>query len=762
MAIDKIVAEYRLELDGLRQDVNNLKGQLKSVDDSVNKSADNTNKKLDDIGNNVGGKLPEHFKRLGAAIAAAFAVERITNFAVEAVNLAAKAEGIKRAFDKLNQPNLLDELRTATKGTVSDLQLMTTAVKASNFKLPLDQLARLLKFAQQRAIETGESIDYLVESIVLGISRKSIPILDNLGISATEVQAEFAKTGDMAVAVGNIIDKSMTDAGDATLTMAERQAQLRTSFENLKEDLGTLLIPVFEGLITVIQGSIDKYTELFNRLKSNTNSFQEEYAQTIEYAKQHEFTLDQLNAKADLWNRKMNETSGKESELYQARRDAYNDLIFQLEKSGQTQLKNTTNASNATSNQIGLLEQLKQEIDALTELQNKSNDPAEIKNYTIEIDKLQNRIKELTTVNNGNNKSQEDTNKTLQENIKSLQEYNAELVKLGLAPSVTLDQALKYFEEYDALNKTEQEKEIDAVNKKYEKLLAGADLYGADRAVILRAQEAELKALKDKFAQEEKDKEDKLNEERLTRQKKAADDRLQAEEEALRKQQEKVQSYFNAISGLASGFNELSNSLSESRIAQLDWELDKGLISQEQYDDDLKKIQIREAKREKAIRIFQATIGAAQSLINATTSVPFNPFLVGLVAATNALQLAAIAASPIPAFKDGVIDLKGKGTETSDSNLALLSKGESVMTAKETRKYKPVLEAIRKDRFEDYIMKVYLKQIQGKNKEANSTLDEWLYRSYLAQQKLISATEKQGDKVSRAVREIPKRHRWQA
>ena len=44
---------------------------------------------------------------------------------------------------------------------------------------------------------------------VLGISRKSIPIIDNLGISAQQVQEEFQKTGDFAKAVGNIIDESM-------------------------------------------------------------------------------------------------------------------------------------------------------------------------------------------------------------------------------------------------------------------------------------------------------------------------------------------------------------------------------------------------------------------------------------------------------------------------------------------------------------------------------------------------------------------------
>ena len=38
MAIDKIVAEYRLELDGLRKDFDAVKDQVKSVEETISKS----------------------------------------------------------------------------------------------------------------------------------------------------------------------------------------------------------------------------------------------------------------------------------------------------------------------------------------------------------------------------------------------------------------------------------------------------------------------------------------------------------------------------------------------------------------------------------------------------------------------------------------------------------------------------------------------------------------------------------------------------
>ena len=76
---------------------------------------------------------------------------------------------------------------------------------------------------------------------------------------------------------------------------------------------------------------------------------------------------------------------------------------------------------------------------------------------------------------------------------------------------------------------------------------------------------------------------------------------------------------------------------------------------------------------------------------------------------TGAISLGTAASKPIPAFKKGVIGLQGEGTETSDSIVARLSKGESVITARATKKHKALLEAVNRDQVEKYIMNVYMK-----------------------------------------------------
>lgn len=78
------------------------------------------------------------------------------------------------------------------------------------------------------------------------------------------------------------------------------------------------------------------------------------------------------------------------------------------------------------------------------------------------------------------------------------------------------------------------------------------------------------------------------------------------------------------------------------------------------------------------------------------------------------LSAATIGATAIPQirkFKDGVIDLRGAGTATSDSIDAKLSLGESVMTSKETTTHKPMLKAIRDNRFDEWMNRELIKKI---------------------------------------------------
>lgn len=259
---DNSIAKLRIsELQAYRQKLQTLfDKQLKLNVDAA--TLDRTRQKITSVQSALSGvekqssPMSGMFGKIGSSIGAAFATAAIVRFGFEAVTLAGKVQGVKAAFDRLNQPGLLENLRSATRNTVSDFELMKVAMRASNFKIPLTELGTLLEFAEKRASQTGQEVDYLVNSIIDGIGRKSTLVLDNLGISATELQTEFAKTGDFGKATANIISREMKNMGDVIETSATKVAQLNAQLENQKVEIGNQLTPIWSGFLTVLGGGL--------------------------------------------------------------------------------------------------------------------------------------------------------------------------------------------------------------------------------------------------------------------------------------------------------------------------------------------------------------------------------------------------------------------------------------------------------------------------------------------------------------------------
>lgn len=162
------------------------------------------------------------------------------------LEMAETADGVTKAFKDMDQPDLLENLRKATKGTVNDVQLMTAAVKANDFRIPLEDLGKYLEFAQLKAQQTGQSVDYMTDSIVTGLGRKSPLILDNLGISAAEISEKTEETGDFMKAVAEIVDTQLAAAGETYISAADRAAQKTVELQNAQKALGDEILPLKE------------------------------------------------------------------------------------------------------------------------------------------------------------------------------------------------------------------------------------------------------------------------------------------------------------------------------------------------------------------------------------------------------------------------------------------------------------------------------------------------------------------------------------
>jgi hypothetical protein len=633
--MDKIIVEYQLKTEELRKELGDVKKQLSDTEKQVETS---------------GSKMSNVFKNIGAAVLGAFAVREVVAFGREVEALARKAEGVEKAFKNIANAGTLEELRKATRGTVSDLQLMQNAVKANNFQIPLDQLGKLFAFANQRARETGESVDYLVDSIVLGIGRKSPLILDNLGISAIRLREEFkglgvesAGVGDVAAAVGRIIDEEMGKAANSTTEAADAADRAAATYENLKVELGKKLTPVLTQMRIAMNNFLE---DTIMSLKSVREIKEEVLGEGLR--RDAELTMVQFQQ----WQKSMADVGV-----------SYGGTAGAVKRYIEVQKES--------------LAALKEDIKThgLTETRKKSRD-----SYYEGIKALEAYYDQLTNVNS-ETKNLDDSTKDLKITFDDL-----------YPPVDAITKAMTAFGEAFAI-----------MRQSADGIYVGFGVEDLERtAAAIGAQAEGLELLKGTTA------------EYVDTTQEAAD---------------WTQAWFDISSNAFMGLSMVSDQQTQKYIDNLQAQFDAGQITQEQFDRLQDERLRKNARQQKSAAIFDIILSTAQAIMKALSlgNVPAS------VAAgvAGAIQLGVAVNAPVPAFAEGVVGLNGEGTETSDSILARLSKGESVITAKGTRQDKGLFEAANKMKLEEYINKNYVLPVLLKKQQDDKAMfdDYRLYRS---------------------------------
>lgn len=130
-------------------------------------------------------------------------------------------------------------------------------------------------------------------------------------------------------------------------------------------------------------------------------------------------------------------------------------------------------------------------------------------------------------------------------------------------------------------------------------------------------------------------------------------ERIQAEAEE--KKALKRDLAFQATDALAQGFFDRGSQRRSAELADLEEKLNRGEITQAQFDKKRKKIEQDQAKANKRSALFDIALDTAKGIAKAisasplTFGLPFSAF----VAAQGAIQSAAVLAKPIPAFATG-------------------------------------------------------------------------------------------------------------
>lgn len=447
---------------------------------------------------NVGGKLRQEYQQLSAevnklntslngtksggvasaltsirgiagAMGIAFGAQQLIAFGKELFNIAKQAEGVETAFARIGDTTALERLRTATRGTVSDLELMKLAVRSDNFKIPMDVLAKGLEFAQRRAKDTGKDVDYLVNSFVDGLGRKSSLVLDNLGISLVEIQKEVKKVGDYNIAVGNIIEREMQKAGYAVDGLTEKTARNASAWENLKKSISKGWAALFApGALdnNVIAKSIenakksykdfDKWDE--NRRNSVLSSESNKLRSANAELKKYDTDSEEMRQKWASFNAR-NGNVGYKRFLEIAKKplieeqNALSKIVSDLESRNKQ-----VNTNDRKSKGIFSINELEEDLQAAQRSLKETFDPKEIASYRKEVETIQEKIAKLN--GSADKKSSKNSESELKRLASDLKKDENDRIKL-------LDKWAKTDADYLAKTLNKDQQEIESVRTKY-------------------------------------------------------------------------------------------------------------------------------------------------------------------------------------------------------------------------------------------------------------------------------------------------------
>jgi phage-related protein len=183
---------------------------------------------------------------------------------------AAPLAGIAAAFQGIseNADAMLSKLRAGSLGMVADTELMKQYNSAAQLVSTTfaDQLPEAMGYLAKVSASTGESMDYLMESLVKGVGRLSPVILDNLKIqvdlegaytayaaSVGKVSDELTKEEQQTAAMNHVMEllaRNTADMPEVAGGAAQGLASLSSMMANLKDGVGTALLPVLQRLLT--------------------------------------------------------------------------------------------------------------------------------------------------------------------------------------------------------------------------------------------------------------------------------------------------------------------------------------------------------------------------------------------------------------------------------------------------------------------------------------------------------------------------------
>lgn len=213
----------------------------------------------------------------GVATATAAVGAVLAKLAVDA----APIEGISKAFEGLadsagvGTDDMLAALKRGSAGMITNRDLMVSFNKAASM-ISTDFAVRLpnaMGYLGKVSAATGQDMNYMLDSLVMGVGRLSPMILDNLGIqvnlteaneayaaSIGKTAAELTKSEQQTALMNQVLEKLAVNTAsmpDATETAAAKMERFKTALQDTKDSIGAALLPVLGSMMEAFSAIAD-------------------------------------------------------------------------------------------------------------------------------------------------------------------------------------------------------------------------------------------------------------------------------------------------------------------------------------------------------------------------------------------------------------------------------------------------------------------------------------------------------------------------
>ena len=578
-------------------------------------------------------------------------IKQVADFTYEIAKMGAEATSVQKNFASFAEKNgqsaeaMTARLRKATLGMVNDMDLQQQAMKAMISGVDFEDLIVAMEYVTKYAAATGADVGQKMTSVMTGFARQSAMFMDDVGI-------QVMGAADVNAAAIEQMKQKMGDFNIATDDVIVKQKSLQAEWDNMKVQLGQDLEPAFEGFIKMLSVAAEKVGGLirgFKQTASLVGAFMGGGWSAV-MERSLELTIEELGARGDIVALKKLEKKYEDDLLvaYLVKEDALKklkelagDTTKEAEKEKKEQRERLGLANQAILTEQTRLKLIKEARAASSTKPTKPTKP---------------------TGGAGEFKSQ---------NISYGDAMFPQPADKGL-----LEQRL---ETYDAVLEANAEKRVEMMREMQSIILGEEEAFHEQRIQeldnlvnmqIITEQE------KNVFLEEENKRHNQIL--------------MQQDEETLNARIQNAESFVDNVSSLNSSLMSIYDSVTESKIKNLDREK----LGEEAYQKEVERIQ-EEAEEERktfariqqGIAVAEATVNAYKMAVGAGADTTGGAITRGLaVAAALATGIAQVAAIEAQSFQSGTDFAAGGFARVGEEGpeTLFLPRGTGVATATET------------------------------------------------------------------------------